>query len=227
MERKHFLVILSFILFCKCFQGQTADSSTVILDSKDTIILNNKSRSLINPRNLELKQKKYWENFSKTTKNNETVDDLEELYKPILSIGIGTLSFFGDIGDTIPGKNRINRAPFQGGFSYTLRLVNPLTDFLDVAFYAMIGRTSVNQTTESALYPTPNGLIFRSSIKSGGITFNYNFNQLLKKGHILEPYVHLGVESIEYNSDVDTNPNDGNNSFDSDVSIFSSNQPKK
>ena len=226
MERKHFLVILSFILFCKCFQGQTADSSTVILDSKDTIILNNKSRSLINPRNLELKQKKYWENFSKTTKNNETVDDLEELYKPILSIGIGTLSFFGDIGDTIPGKNRINRAPFQGGFSYTLRLVNPLTDFLDVAFYAMIGRTSVNQTTESALYPTPNGLIFRSSIKSGGITFNYNFNQLLKKGHILEPYVHLGIESIEYNSEVDTNPNDGDNSFDSDVSIFSSNQPK-
>ena len=62
MERKYFLVILSFILFSKCFQGQTVDSSSVILDSKDTIILNNKRRSLINPRNLELKQKKYWEN---------------------------------------------------------------------------------------------------------------------------------------------------------------------
>ena len=226
MERKHFLVILSFILFCKCFQGQTVDSSAVILDSKDTIILNNKRRSLINPRNLELKQKKYWENFSKTTNENQTDANLEDLYKPILSIGIGTLSFFGDIGDTISGKNRIKRAPFQGGFSYTLRLVNPLTDYLDVAFYAMLGSTSVNQTTESSLYPTPNGLIFRSSIKSGGITFNYNFNQLLKKGHILEPYVHLGVESIEYNSEVNTNPNDGNNSFDSDVSIFSPNQPK-
>ena len=162
MERKYFLVILSFILFSKCFQGQTVDSSAIILDSKDTIILNNKRRSLINPRNLELKQKKYWENFSKTTNENETDANLEELYKPMLSIGIGTLSFFGDIGDTIPGKNRINRAPFQGGFSYTLRLVNPLTDYLDVAFYAMIGGTSVNQTTESPLYPTPNGLIFRS-----------------------------------------------------------------
>ena len=72
MERKHFLVILSFILFYKCFQGQTVDSSAVILDSKDTIILNNKRRSLINPRNLELKQKKYWENFSKTTNENQT-----------------------------------------------------------------------------------------------------------------------------------------------------------
>ena len=139
MVRKHFLVILSFILFCECFHGQTVDSSTVILDSKDTIILNKKIRSLINPRNLEIKQKKYWENFSKTTNINETDDNLEKLYKPILSIGIGTLSFFGDIGDTITGKNRIKRAPFQGGFSYTLRLVNPLTDYLDVALYAMLG----------------------------------------------------------------------------------------
>ena len=103
------------------------------------------------------------------------------MYKPILSVGVGTLSFFGDIGDTIPGKNRINRAPFQGGFSYTLRLVNPINDYLDVAFYAMLGRTSVNQTTESSLYPTPNGLIFRSSIKSGVIVFEFeqiNFNLL-------------------------------------------------
>ena len=226
MERKYFLVVLSIILLCKSFQGQSIDSSAVILDSKDTIILNTKKRSLINPRNLELKQKNYWENFTNKTNNTETVSNEEGLYKPILSFGIGTLSFFGDIGDTIPGKNRINRAPFQGGFSYTLRLVNPINDYLDVAFYAMIGSTSVNQNTESPLYPTPNGLIFNSSIKSGGITFNYNFNQLLKKGHILEPYIHLGIESIEYISEIDTNPNDSDNSYDSDVSIFSANQPK-
>tara|TARA_B100000768_G_scaffold32521_1_gene31129 strand:+ start:5031 stop:7262 length:2232 start_codon:yes stop_codon:yes gene_type:complete len=226
MDRKYFLVALSFILLCKSFQGQSIDSSAVILDSKDTIILNTKKRSLINPRNLELKQKNYWENFTNKINNTKTVSNEEGLYKPILSFGIGTLSFFGDIGDTIPGKNRINRAPFQGGFSYTLRLVNPINDYLDFAFYAMIGSTSVNQNTESPLYPTPNGLIFHSSIKSGGITFNYNFNQLLKIGHILEPYIHLGIESIEYNSEIDTNPNDSDNSYDSDVSIFSANQPK-
>ena len=86
----------------------------------------------------------------------------------------------------------------------------------------MLGRTSVNQTTESPLYPTPNGLLFRSSIKSGGITFNYNFNQLLKKGHILEPYIHLGIESIEYNSEIDT---DGDDIFDSDESILYGDNP--
>ena len=226
MERKHLLFIVATLFFCSYSYTQTIDSTAVILDSKDTIKINNNSRSLINPRNLELKQKNYWEDYAKKTKKSESVSNEEELYKPILSIGVGTLSFFGDIGDTIPGKDRINRAPFQGGFSYTLRLVNPINEYLDFAFYAMIGNTGVNQTTESPLHPTPNGLLFRSSIKSGGITFNYNFNQLLKKGHILEPYVHLGIESIEYNSEVDTDPNDASSFYDSDVSIFSPNQPK-
>ena len=225
MERKHLIVITIISLLCTCFKAQTTDSSAVILDSKDTIILNNNQRSLINPRNLELKQKNYWEEFTKKIKKAENASEEEELYKPIISVGVGTLSFFGDIGDTVQGKNRINRAPFQGGFSYTLRLVNPLNDYLDVAFYAMFGSTSVRQTTPSSLYPTPNGLSFRSSIKSGGITFNYNFNQLLKKGHIVEPYVHLGIESIEYNSEIDTDPNDPSNFYDSDVSIFSVDQP--
>ena len=225
MERKHLLVIISILFFCSYFQAQTIDSSAVILDSKDTIILINNSKSLINPRNLELKQKNYWEDFAQKAKKDESVSNEEELYKPILSLGIGTLSFFGDIGDTINGKNRIKRAPFQGGFSYTLRLVNPINDYLDVAFYAMFGSTGVRQSTPSSLYPTPNGLSFRSSIKSGGITFNYNFNQFLKKGHIVEPYVHLGIESIEYNSEIDTDPTNVSNTFDSDVSIFSEDQP--
>ena len=225
MERKHLIVITIISLLCTCFKAQTTDSSAVILDSKDTIIINNNQRSLINPRNLELKQKNYWEEFTKKTKKAENASEEEELYKPIISVGVGTLSFFGDIGDTVQGKNRINRAPFQGGFSYTLRLVNPINDYLDVAFYAMFGSTSVRQTTPSSLYPTPNGLSFRSSIKSGGITFNYNFNQLLKKGHIVEPYVHLGIESIEFNSEIDTDPNDPSNFYDSDVSIFSVDQP--
>ena len=224
MERKYLLVIVGILFFCSYSYAQTVDSSAVILDSKDTIKTNNDNRSLINPKNLELKQKNYWEDYIKKTKKSQSVSNEEELYKPILSIGIGPLSFLGDIGDTVPGKDRIDRSSqiFQGGYSYTLRLVNPINDYLDVAFYAMLGRTSVNQTTESPLYPTPNGLLFRSSIKSGGITFNYNFNQLLKKGHILEPYIHLGIESIEYNSEIDT---DGDDIFDSDQSIFYGDNP--
>ena len=113
MERKHLLVIIGILFFCSHSYAQTIDSTAVILDSKDTIKINNNSRSLINPRNLELKQKNYWEDYAKKTKKSQSVSNEEELYKPMLSIGLGTLSFFGDIGDTVPGKDKIKRNVFQ------------------------------------------------------------------------------------------------------------------
>jgi hypothetical protein len=222
MKRKHIIVILILLLSSSLFNAQNNDSTDIILDSKDTIVSSGKAKSLINPRNLELKKLNYWEEYANKLKKPESEYEEESLYKPIVSFGIGTLAFYGDIGDTLNGK--IRRSPFSGGFSYTLRLINPINEYLDVAFYAMLGSTGVKQNEESLLYPTPNGLLFNSTIKSGGITFNYNFNQLLKKGHIVEPYIHLGIESIEYNSQVDTDPTDEIN-FDSDVSIFSQDQP--
>ena len=59
MERKHLLFIFSTLFFCCYSYAQTVDSSAVMLDSKDTIKTNNDNRSLINPKNLELKQKNY------------------------------------------------------------------------------------------------------------------------------------------------------------------------
>ena len=71
MERKHLLFIVGILFFCSYSYAQTIDSTAVILDSKDTIKINNNSRSLINPRNLELKQKNYWEDYAKKTKKSD------------------------------------------------------------------------------------------------------------------------------------------------------------
>ena len=163
---------------------QNTDSSAIILESQDTIIKAGTNKSLINPRNLELKQKNYWELYAEKLKKPVQDDSYEEsLYKPMISLGLGRLSFFGDVGDTMSGKNNPKRSPFQGGFP-TIRLINPINDYLDVAFYAMLGSTSVNQTTPSTFLPSGNsGLGFRSTVKSGGITFNYNFNQFLKRSY--------------------------------------------
>ena len=220
MKRKHIIVILNLLLISSFFNAQNNDSINIILDSKDTIVSSGKGKSLINPRNLELKKLNYWEEYANKLKKPEPEIEEESLYKPIVSFGIGTLSLYGDLGDTISNKKNPKRSPFQGGFSYTLRLINPINEYLDVAFYAMFGKATVNQTTPSPYLPAGNtGLGFQSTIKSGGITFNYNFNQLLKKGHIVEPYVHLGIESIEYNSELDVNKNDEID-FDSDLSVL-------
>ena len=49
-------------------------------------------------------------------KNVESEYEEESLYKPIVSFGIGTLSFFGDIGDTMLVKTILKESISRGIF---------------------------------------------------------------------------------------------------------------
>ena len=203
--------------------SNSSDTPPIILDTKDTIIGNKNSRSLINPKNLEIRQKKYWEDVIDTSNEIEEESNQEKLFKPMVSIGIGSLSFLGDIGDTVDGK--LKRYPFQSLVpTYTLRLVNPINEFLDLSFYVMFGRTSIKENDRRPLISNP--LIFNTEIRSGGVTVNYNFSQLLKKGHIVEPYIHLGLESIEYLSTIDTVTTGGKPNFSADIDFLSPDDTK-
>ena len=203
--------------------SNSSDTPPIILDTKDTIIGNKNSRSLINPKNLEIRQKKYWEDVIDTSNEIEEESNQEKLFKPMVSIGIGSLSFLGDIGDTVDGK--LKRYPFQSLVpTYTLRLVNPINEFLDLSFYVMFGRTSIKENNRRPLISNP--LIFNTEIRSGGVTVNYNFSQLLKKGHIVEPYIHLGLESIEYLSTIDTVTTSGKPNFSADIDFLSPDDTK-
>lgn len=203
--------------------SNSPDSSLIILDTKDTIIGNKNSRSLINPKNLEIRQKKYWEDVIDTSNEIEEESNQEKLFKPMVSIGIGSLSFLGDIGDSVDGK--LKRYPFQSLVpTYTLRLVNPINEFLDLSFYVMFGRTSIKENEPRPLISNP--LIFNTEIRSGGVTVNYNFGQLLKKDHIVEPYIHLGLESIEYLSTIDTVTTSGKPNFTTDIDFLSPDDTK-
>ena len=203
--------------------SNSSDTPLIILDTKDTIIGNKNSRSLINPKNLEIRQKKYWEDVIDTSNEIEEESNQEKLFKPMVSIGIGSLSFLGDIGDSVDGK--LKRYPFQSLVpTYTLRLVNPINEFLDLSFYVMFGRTSIKENDRRPLISNP--LIFNTEIRSGGVTVNYNFSQLLKKGHIVEPYIHLGLESIEYLSTIDTVTTGGKPNFSADIDFLSPDDTK-
>ena len=203
--------------------SNSSDTPPIILDTKDTIIGNKNSRSLINPKNLEIRQKKYWEDVIDNSNEIEEESNQEKLFKPMVSIGIGSLSFLGDIGDSVDGKLR--RYPFQSLVpTYTLRLVNPINEFLDLSFYVMFGRTSIKENDRRPLISNP--LIFNTEIRSGGVTVNYNFSQLLKKGHIVEPYIHLGLESIEYLSTIDTVTTSGKPNFSADIDFLSPDDTK-
>ena len=144
------------------------------------------------------------EEINSTTFSNELIEDEETstdefLFKPQLSLGTGMLTFYGDIGSNHRGYH-----PMVSRLATTLRLINPLNDFLDLGFYVLFGQISANERTLTR------NLNFNSNITTGGVTINYNFNHFLKKGRNVEPYIHVGLESIEFLSKTDLQDANGN-----------------
>ena len=129
----------------------------------------------------------------------ESSAEEEFIFKPQVSLGTGMLTFYGDIGSNHQGYH-----PMVSRLATTLRLINPLNEFLDLGFYVLFGQISANERTLTR------NLNFNSNITTGGVTINYNFNQLLKKGRNVEPYIHVGLESIEFLSKTDLQDANGN-----------------
>ncbi len=137
--------------------------------------------------------------FDEQENDFESSSEEEFILKPQVSLGTGMLTFYGDIGSNHQGYH-----PMVSRLATTLRLINPLNDFLDLGFYVLFGQISANERTLTR------NLNFNSNITTGGITINYNFNQFLKKGRNVEPYIHLGLESIEFLSKTDLQDANGN-----------------
>ncbi len=125
-------------------------------------------------------------------------EPLEFVFRPQLSVGLGMLTFYGDIGSNHQGYH-----PTVSRLGYDLRLINPINDFMDLSFYILFGQVSANERT------LERNLNFNSHITTGGFTLNYNFNHLLNKKRVIDPYVQVGFESIEFLSKSDLRDKNG------------------
>jgi len=121
-------------------------------------------------------------------KNSEP---LEFVFRPQLSMGIGMLTFYGDISSNNKGYH-----PTVSRIGHSLRLINPISEYFELSFYLLFGQVSANERT------VDRNLNFNSHITTGGATLNYNFGHLLKR-KIINPYIQIGIESIEFLSKVD------------------------
>jgi len=126
-------------------------------------------------------------------------EPLEIVFKPQLSLGTGMFTFYGDIGSNHKGYH-----PTVSRIGYDLRLTNPLTDYLDMGFYVLFGQVSGSERTLTR------NLNFNSHITTGGMTINYNFKQLLNPKRKVDPYVSVGIESMEFLSKTDMYDANGN-----------------
>ena len=81
-------------------------------------------------------------NKDSLSKKDNGPTPLEFLFKPQISLGIGMMTFYGDIGSNHKGYH-----PTVSKLGYDLRLINPLTDYLDLSFYVLFGQISSNERT--------------------------------------------------------------------------------
>lgn len=121
------------------------------------------------------------------------------VFRPKISLGIGMFTFYGDISTNHQGFH-----PTVSRLAYDLRLINPLTDYLDMNFYVLFGQVSANERTLNR------NLNFNSHITTGGLTLTYNFRNLSKWKSNVNPYISAGIESVEFLSKSDLYDANGN-----------------
>ena len=128
-------------------------------------------------------------------------------YKPIIGIGTGVLTYYGDVRDVYYSN------PIVGLKAYNLSVSKGLRSFLDVEFRILKGQLTGNERT-----PERN-LNFKTDFLSGGVSLSYNFEHLLKKKDLLLeykkqrkliPYISIGIETFSYNSKADMKDANGN-----------------
>lgn len=102
------------------------------------------------------------------------------------------LGYYGDIG--FQDKDH---SPLVSRIGFELRASVPVTNWLEASLFTIHGKVSANERSATR------NLNFESRITTGGLQFTYNFGQLLKPGHSVEPWVSIGFEAVEFLSKTD------------------------
>ncbi|MGD1848588.1 MAG: SPOR domain-containing protein [Salibacteraceae bacterium] len=132
---------------------------------------------------------------------DESTEDTESefIFRPTIGLGIGMLTYYGEIS-----KGESTNNPLVNNLGYELRVTQSLNNYLDLSFHVMTGKVSANERS------LDRNLNFESTITTGGIALAYNFDHLLKPDRIIDPFISVGIESMEFLSKTDLQDEFGN-----------------
>lgn len=123
----------------------------------------------------------------------QRVDTVENpVYKPVLSVGFGSLNFMGDVQ---------NKLRYPGIGNPAIRL--NVTTFIDnqqhfaANFFFMTGTLTGGQRSYTDLAKNLN---FTSNVFAIGATARYEFGHLISAEMKLRPYVSIGIEQLNFNT---------------------------
>lgn len=107
--------------------------------------------------------------------------------KPTFGLGPGMFAFYGDVGE-----QHGTYSPLVTRVGYELRATTPITPWLEGGIHVLHGRLGMNERS------LVRNLNFESRITTGGLMLRYNFLQLLNPKRVVEPFINVGFESVEF-----------------------------
>ncbi len=108
-------------------------------------------------------------------------------FKPIIAVGGGVFSFFGDVNDYFG-------SPFNGLTSFRLAISRNVGKYFDIEFNGCFGNLAGNSFDGK----TKNKSNFKTNLFMGGVSVYYNFNHILKRRRPIHPYIALGAEVLQF-----------------------------
>lgn len=129
--------------------------------------------------------------YSENNNRKPADSQLFEL-RPRVGLGVGTFTFFGDVGGDQAGYS-----PLSSSIAYSLRISNELSPYFRLSFESVFGRLAVNEIN------TDRRFNFMSEVRAGSVQLQYNFAHFLPKDRFLEPWIGTGIGSFEFLSKTD------------------------
>lgn len=120
-------------------------------------------------------------------------------FKPRLGLGMGTLTYFGELG-----RDNGGYSPATANMAYKISLSSDVTSYFGAEVYSIFGQITVNE------YTLDRRMNFKSEIRSGGVALKYNFSNFINPEIRIKPVISVGFEGIEFLSKSDLMDREGN-----------------
>lgn len=181
------LLFTYLILFCTLYKAQTDSTAS-------TVALPDSTAST--PVEVKATSKK-----QKEKPNQQSVTNSGSIFKPKVALGMGMLSFNGDL------YSKHFQAPWTAKMGYDLNISQRLNKSVQVNFNVLFGRLGANEWLDNRQEN------FVSEIRSGGISLLYDFGDFIPQTYRVRPWVSIGLNSFEFLSKTDRLDKDGNPYF--------------
>jgi hypothetical protein len=127
----------------------------------------------------------------KKVEEEPTPPELGNIFKPTIGLGVGMLSYYGDL------YSKHAQAFTTSRIGYEIMLSQPLSKSFYLNFYGLFGKLGAN---EQLGIRNEN---FQSEIRMGGIHLMYDFSNFIPEHHKFRPWIATGIEGFEFLSKTD------------------------